>query len=261
MHCNVLVRHRDRSKLNRIYKELLEGSEADPDALVVSETSRNFMSKLRIGVMLDGGRRQRQHRSVDVAFLHDVVSRQAKEAWFSVPHARRYPSLLDHVPARWSYRRVTAEDELKATNYLACPRQPPAVGLISTPWRMWCAGNRTGGRACFTGPSNFLSGPAPERNVRRGPWPGGMGGDLRRSARQAPARRARHQCDSLSAPADTRPQHDRVFDFRAAHLARPGATAADGIESWAFRGSSFGPGSTNDRRCVQHFRRHRAARC
>ena len=32
--------------------------------------------------------------------------------------------LLDHVPARWSYRRVTAEDELKATNYLACPRQP-----------------------------------------------------------------------------------------------------------------------------------------
>jgi len=128
MHCNVLVRHRDRSKLNRIYKELLEGSEADPDALVVSETSRNFMSKLRIGVMLDGGAASSsEYRRVDVAFLHDVVSRQAKEAWFSVPAAAVAPSLLDHVPARWSYRRVTAEDELKATNYLACPRQP-AVG-------------------------------------------------------------------------------------------------------------------------------------
>jgi S-DNA-T family DNA segregation ATPase FtsK/SpoIIIE len=127
MHCNVLVRHRDRSKLNRIYKELLEGSEADPDALVVSETSRNFMSKLRIGVMLDGGAApSAEYRSVDVAFLHDVVSRQAKEAWFSVPAAAAAPSLIDHVPARWSYRRVTAEDELKATNYLACPRQPAA---------------------------------------------------------------------------------------------------------------------------------------
>lgn len=127
MHCNVLVRHRDRPKLNRIYKELLEGSEADPDALVVSETSRNFMSKLRIGVMLDGGAPPTAaYRSVDVAFLHDVVSRQAKEAWFSVAASAAAPSLLDHVPARWSYRRVTAEDELKATNYLACPRQPEA---------------------------------------------------------------------------------------------------------------------------------------
>jgi DNA segregation ATPase FtsK/SpoIIIE, S-DNA-T family len=125
MHCNVLVRHRDRPKLNRIYKELLEGSEFDPDALVVSETSRNFMSKLRIGVMLDGGASSSaDHRTVDVAFLHDVVSRQAKEAWFPVSVATTNPNLLDHVPARWSYRRVTAEDELKATNYLACPRQP-----------------------------------------------------------------------------------------------------------------------------------------
>lgn len=126
MHCNVLVRHRDRPKLSRIYEDLLERSEGDPDALVVSETSRNFMSKLRIGVMLDGGAAPSNDRSVDVAFLHDVVSRQAKEAWFSVPALASPPHFLDHVPARWSYRRVTAEDELKATNYLACPRQPAA---------------------------------------------------------------------------------------------------------------------------------------
>lgn len=127
MHCNVLVRHRDRPKLSRIYSELLERSEGDPDALVVSETSRNFMSKLRIGVLLDGGvGPTHEERDVDVAFLHDVVSRHAKEAWFPVQGAATVPSILEHVPARWSYRRVTAEDELKATNYLACPRQPAA---------------------------------------------------------------------------------------------------------------------------------------
>ena len=128
VHCNVLVRHRDRNRLAQVYSELLEKSEGDPDAIVVSETSRNFMSKLRIGVMLDGGRGSKDAtgRQIDVAFLHDVVSRQAKEHWFPVPVAQQNPSLLQHVPSRWSYRRVTAEDELKATSYLTCPRQPDA---------------------------------------------------------------------------------------------------------------------------------------
>jgi DNA segregation ATPase FtsK/SpoIIIE, S-DNA-T family len=126
MHCNVLVRHRDRKKLGKVYSELLERPEGDPDTLVVSETSRNFMSKLRIGVMLDGGGSSAEEHSVDVAFLHDVVSRQARLEWFPVPKASQVPDILDHVPARWSYRRVTAEDELKATSYLVCPRQPVA---------------------------------------------------------------------------------------------------------------------------------------
>jgi len=128
-HCNVLVRHRDRTKLGDVYTELLERSESDLDAIVVSETSKNFMSKLRIGVLLDSGAgpKDAAGRQIDVAFLHDVVSRQAREQWFSVPASpNAAPPLLEHVPARWSYRRVTGEDELKATSYLTCPRQPTA---------------------------------------------------------------------------------------------------------------------------------------
>ena len=127
VHCSVLVRHRDRSKLNKVYTDLLDQSGNDPDAIVVSETSLNFMSKLRIGVMLEGstGRRAPDERSVDVAFLHDVVSRQAKESWFSVPrNDDTDPSIADHVPPRWSYRRVVGEEQLTATSYLVSPRQP-----------------------------------------------------------------------------------------------------------------------------------------
>lgn len=127
VHCNVLVRHQDRSKLNRVYTDLLEQSDNDPDAIVVSETSLNFMSKLRIGVMLEGGtgRRASDERSVDVAFLHDVVSRQARESWFAIPRDDDAdPSIVDHVPPRWSYRRVVAEEQLTATSYLVSPRQP-----------------------------------------------------------------------------------------------------------------------------------------
>ncbi|MDZ4867978.1 MAG: DNA translocase FtsK [Alphaproteobacteria bacterium] len=126
VHCNVLVRHRDRARLQRVYSELLERSDSDADAIVVSETSRNFMSKLRIGISLDGaaGVVPGADRGVDIAFLHDVVSRQAKEAWFVAHATDTTPIVAEHVPARWSYRRVTAEDELKATSFLVCPRQP-----------------------------------------------------------------------------------------------------------------------------------------
>src|SRR3546814_13315964 len=55
VHCNVMVRHRDRSKLGNVYSELLETSDGDPEAVVVSETSRTFMSNILIGVMLDSG--------------------------------------------------------------------------------------------------------------------------------------------------------------------------------------------------------------
>ncbi len=129
VHCNVLVRHRDRTRLQRVYSDLLERSDTDADAIVVSETSRNFMSKLRIGISLDGaaGVVPGADRNVDIAFLHDVVSRQAQEAWFPAHSTDVSPTFSEHVPARWSYRRVTAEDELKATSFLACPRQPSTV--------------------------------------------------------------------------------------------------------------------------------------
>ncbi len=128
VHCNVLLRHRDRTRLADIYSELLEKSESDPDAVVVSETSQNFMSKLRITVMLEGSSNKSPtvSREIDIAFMHDVISRHAREEWFRIPAAGNNPSILEHVPARWSYRRVTSEDELKATNYLTCPRQPDA---------------------------------------------------------------------------------------------------------------------------------------
>ena len=126
VNCNVLVRHRDRGKLNRVYGELLERAEANPDELVAGEASRNFMSKLRIGVLLDAGNGGGTQREVDIAFLHDVVSRHAREDWLDVPAQTDVIDPCEHVPARWSYRHVAPENELKSTSFLVCPRQPEA---------------------------------------------------------------------------------------------------------------------------------------
>lgn len=128
IHCNVVLRHQDQRKLGTIFSEMLERSDADPDAVVASETSRNFMSKLRIGIRLDGAPMGSPTgpKEIDVAFLQDVVSRRARETWISQPESSDSARLLEHVPPRWSYKRSGVEEELKSTSYLACPRQPRA---------------------------------------------------------------------------------------------------------------------------------------
>lgn len=123
--CSVSVRHADQVKLRSVYGELVNKAVDDPDLPVVSETSDNFISKLRIAVTpisSTPGDSAQGFKAFDVAFLHDVVARAAKEEWLPVAWTNDRPS-LEHAPSRWSYRSVSGEDELKSTTFLACPWQ------------------------------------------------------------------------------------------------------------------------------------------
>lgn len=123
--CGVSVRHRDPGKLRRVYAELVTKAGDDPDLPVVSETSENFMSKLRISVVPSSAtpiKANNSFRPFDIAFLHDVVSRTAGAEWIPVDWTNDRPS-LEHAPSRWSYRSVSGENELKSTTFLTCPRQ------------------------------------------------------------------------------------------------------------------------------------------
>ena len=123
--CSVSVRHADQVKLRSVYGELVNKTGDDPDLPVVSETSDNFISKLRIAVIpisSTPSESAQGFKAFDVAFLHDVVSRSAKEEWLPVPWTNDRPS-LEHAPSRCSYRSVSGEDELKSTTFLTCPWQ------------------------------------------------------------------------------------------------------------------------------------------
>ncbi|CAM4400520.1 FtsK domain-containing protein [Comamonas aquatilis] len=125
LQCSVSVRHADQAKLRSVYGELVNKAGDDPDLPVVSETSDNFISKLRIAVApisSTPGESAQGFKPFDVAFLHDVVARSAKEEWLEVPWTNDRPN-FDHAPSRWSYRSVSGEDELKSTTFLACPWQ------------------------------------------------------------------------------------------------------------------------------------------
>ncbi|AVS72116.1 DNA translocase FtsK [Paracidovorax avenae] len=123
--CSVSVRHADQVKLRSVYGELVNKAGDDPDLPVVSETSDNFVSKLRIAVTpisSTPGDSAQGFKAFDVAFLHDVVARAAKAEWLPVAWTNDRPS-LEHAPSRWSYRSVSGEDELKSTTFLVCPWQ------------------------------------------------------------------------------------------------------------------------------------------
>jgi S-DNA-T family DNA segregation ATPase FtsK/SpoIIIE len=123
--CAVAVRHRDPVKLRRVYAELVTKAGDDPDLPVVSETSENFISKLRIAVVPPSATPTTAgttFKPFDIAFLHDVVSRTAAAEWIPVDWANDRAN-LEHAPSRWSYRSVSGENELKSTTFLTCPRQ------------------------------------------------------------------------------------------------------------------------------------------
>lgn len=125
LQCSVSVRHSDPGKLRRVYGELVNKAGDDPDLPVVSETSDNFISKLRISVTplsATPSVSAQGFKAFDVAFLHDVVAREAQTEWLPVLWTNDRPN-LDHAPSRWSYRSVSGENELKSTTFLACPWQ------------------------------------------------------------------------------------------------------------------------------------------
>jgi S-DNA-T family DNA segregation ATPase FtsK/SpoIIIE len=123
MRCEVVLRHRDKEKLHRLYEQILEAYDADTDGFIASEASSDFMARLRIGIMADEAPvpDQKDGPSRDIVFLHDVISRHAILEWYR-EDAKPVP--IDQlVPARWSRRRPSPRDEEKSIVYLTCPVQ------------------------------------------------------------------------------------------------------------------------------------------
>lgn len=123
--CQVVLRHRNMDKLSELYTKMVENTDSDPDTFVASEVSRDFMARLRIGVMADTApvNDVDEERPSDIVFLQEVISREANFVWSPVKKGI-VQELLSHYPSRWSRRRPAAKDELKSTAYLVCPSQP-----------------------------------------------------------------------------------------------------------------------------------------
>lgn len=123
--CHVQLRHTQPERLQKLYEALLETSERDEDSVVGSEGARDFMAKLRVGILADQGQFSAggDVMPADIVFLDEVVARMAGVQWLEdeVPQAL---GVLQHVPTRGSRRRPAMRDDLRATTYLCSPVQP-----------------------------------------------------------------------------------------------------------------------------------------
>ena len=123
MRCEVILRHRERKRLQALYERIAESADSDADAFVASEANRDFMARLRIGIMADQAPvpDPKDGPKTDLVFLHDVISRHARLEWYRESADPVPTNTL--VPSRWSRRRPSPEDEEKSIVYLCSPAQ------------------------------------------------------------------------------------------------------------------------------------------
>lgn len=122
--CQIILRHRDGSKLQQLYEKIVEISESDCDAFTSSDATDDFMARLRIGIMANQApvSDALEGPPCDIVFLHDVIARHADLSWYKEPSTKPIDAAC-FIPSRWSKRRPAPEDNLRSSIYLCCPVQ------------------------------------------------------------------------------------------------------------------------------------------
>lgn len=120
--CQVMLRHVDGVRLRSVYSSIL-GAETGADDFNPSESTQDFMARLRISVIADQAPPPdpKDGAPHDIVFSQDVISRHAKLEWLSEPASPA--DFAELLPSRWSRRRPAAADDLKSSVYLCCPIQ------------------------------------------------------------------------------------------------------------------------------------------
>jgi S-DNA-T family DNA segregation ATPase FtsK/SpoIIIE len=126
MRCQIILRHRDGLKLRELYEKIIESSDADADSFVSSEAAKDFMARLRIGIMADQAPvpDPKDGPPADIVFLQDVIARHAGLEWYLETCVA--VDTANFIPARWSRRRPSPTDDMKSVVYLCCPVQTTA---------------------------------------------------------------------------------------------------------------------------------------
>lgn len=121
--CQVQLRHQTPQKLGQLYQRIIESTDTNVDAYNASESTRDFMARLRISISVEQASAPTPEDGCpnDIVFSQDVISRHAQIKFF--PEKTHTLPVLELLPARWSRRRPGAKDDMKSIVYLCCPVQ------------------------------------------------------------------------------------------------------------------------------------------
>ena len=140
--CQVILTHRDRARLADLYQKIAS-QEGDDDAFHVSESSRDFMARVRINIMVNGvpAVDPRNGQPTDIVFCQDVISRRAAVTYPEVTRSIGH-TLLPNVlrSTQWSRRKELRKGDKESVVFLTCPAQTVlgwqyllAVSIVKAP--------------------------------------------------------------------------------------------------------------------------------
>lgn len=125
LRCDLILTHDDPTKLRRIYTQQNAAIGGELDAVLASEATRSFLSRLRVGFNDVNDVSGMHHSQADLVLLQEVLSRHALLTWRRC-EAAEFPDLRTHKPSAWSRQCPFNPQDQTSAVYLTAPVQPDA---------------------------------------------------------------------------------------------------------------------------------------
>lgn len=122
--CQVLMTHGNQERLRETYKSLLSRA-SDPDELLGTEVTGEFLSRVRINIIAASNiPSPGKAKPVDIAVCQDVISRKAAADWHRL--RRTNMTAEEILPHQWGRRDTVTVGSDVSRLFLCCPAQPKA---------------------------------------------------------------------------------------------------------------------------------------
>lgn len=119
--CQVVMTHRDTSRLRDAYKTLLSRA-SDPDEILGTEVTGDFLSRVRINIIAASKIPSTGNsKPIDIVLCQDVVSRLARPDWHRIQRTTLPAEAI--IPHQWGRREPVATASDVSRLYLVCPAQ------------------------------------------------------------------------------------------------------------------------------------------
>ncbi|MFG1392321.1 FtsK/SpoIIIE domain-containing protein [Xanthobacter agilis] len=125
LRCELVITDDDPARLRQVYEHQNRRISYEIDANLASEASRNFLSRLRLGILspetLTG---EPEVKSSDIVLLQDVIARNSKQRWIKADTHANPPDLTTFAPTQRSKRRPFRMGNTTSALFLTAPLQP-----------------------------------------------------------------------------------------------------------------------------------------
>lgn len=128
LRCDLVLTHESPARLRQVYEQQNRRIGHEIDSALTSEAARNFLSRLRVGIVGSDGLLGAGAKWHDIAVLQDVIARRAEVRWMRNPAATtKAPSFALHVPTAASKRKPFRKGDTTSGVFLTAPTQPNAA--------------------------------------------------------------------------------------------------------------------------------------